>query len=216
MAVSGPAARGVLIAIEGGEGCGKSTQAPLLAASLGALCTREPGGTPAGERIRAVVLDPALADLGPEAELLLVAAARAEHVRAVIGPALAAGRTVVTDRFSASSLAYQGYGRGIPLEVVRAVSAVATGGLEPALQVLLDLPDDVAAGRRGGVPDRVEAADAGFHARVTAGFRQLAAGDPARWLVVDAAGTVDEVAERLHRAVAGRLAELGNERVPCP
>jgi dTMP kinase len=200
--------RGVLIALEGGEGCGKSTQVALLGAALGAVVTREPGGTAAGERIRSLVLDRSLGELGAVAELLLVAAARAEHVRLVIAPALEEGRVVVTDRYSGSSLAYQGYGRGLPLSTVVAVSSAATGGIEPDLNILLDLPDEVAATRRCGSPDRIEAAEAGFHARVTEGFRELATTYPARWVTVDGLGTVEEVAARVQAAVSARLGDL--------
>jgi dTMP kinase len=200
--------RGVLIALEGGEGCGKSTQVALLGAALGAVVTREPGGTAAGERIRSLFLDRSIGELGAVAELLLVAAARAEHVRLVIGPALDEGRVVVTDRYSGSSLAYQGYGRGLPLSTVVAVSSAATGGIEPDLNILLDLPDEVAEARRCGSPDRIEAAEAGFHARVTAGFRQLATADPDRWALVDALGTIEEVAARVQAAVSERLGDL--------
>jgi dTMP kinase len=204
----GGAARGRLIAFEGGEGCGKSTQAQLLATSLGALLTREPGGTPAGERIRAILLDGVIDEIGPAAELLLMAAARAEHVRRLILPALEAGRSVVTDRFTGSSLAYQGYGRRLPLETVRAISSFASGGLEPDLNILLQLPEDVAVARRCGRPDRIEAEDPGFHARVVAGFRAIAESDPPGWCVVEAEGTPDEVAVRVLAAVRARLGEL--------
>jgi dTMP kinase len=201
------ATRGRLIAFEGGEGCGKSTQAQLLAVSLGAVLTREPGGTPAGERIREVLLDGDVGEIGAPAELLLIAAARAEHVRRLIGPALDAGRWVVTDRFAGSSLAYQGYGRRLPLEAVQAVSGFATGGLEADLNVLLELPEEVAAARRCGRPDRIEAEEPGFHARVVAGFRAIAESDPAHWCVVDSAGTPEEVAARVLAAVRARLGD---------
>lgn len=191
---------GRLIAFEGGEACGKSTQAALLAARLGAVLTREPGGTGVGERVRAILLDRDAGDLGPRAEALLLAAARAQHVAEVIGPALAAGRHVVTDRFSHSSLAYQGHGRGLPLEEVRALSEWATGGLWPDVVVLLDLPAHEAEARRGR-PDRFEAEGGDFHRRVEEGFRALAADDPGRWRVVDGSGTVEEVAARVWEAV---------------
>ena len=189
-----------LIAFEGGEACGKSTQAGLLASRLGAVLTREPGGTAVGERVRAVLLDPAVGGLDARAEALLMAAARAQHVAEVVAPALAAGRDVVTDRFSHSSLAYQGYGRGLPLEEVRRLSDWATGGLWPDVVVLLDLPADVAEARRGH-PDRFEAEGREFHRRVEAGFRELAGADPGRWRVVDATGTIEEVAARVWEAV---------------
>lgn len=191
-----------LIAFEGGEACGKSTQAALLAARLGAVLTREPGGTAVGERVRAVLLDTGIDHLDPRAEALLMAAARAQHVAEVVAPALAAGRDVVTDRFSYSSVAYQGYGRGLPLDEVRDLSAWATGDLWPDVVVLLDLPAAEAAARRGH-PDRFEAEGADFHRRVEAGFRALAAADPARWRVVDGSGSVGEVAARVWEAVCG-------------
>ena len=189
-----------LIAFEGGEAVGKSTQAALLAARLGAVLTREPGGTAVGERVRAVLLDPSVADLDPRAEALLLAAARAQHVAEVVGPALAAGREVVTDRFSHSSLAYQGFGRGLPLDEVRRLSEWATGGRWPDVVVLLDLPPEEAESRRGP-PDRFEAESREFHLRVEAGFRTLAADEPERWRVVDASGSVEAVAARVWDAV---------------
>lgn len=193
--------RGRLIALEGGEGCGKSTQAARLATRLGAVLTREPGGTAVGERVRDLLLDPALVDLDPRAEALFMAAARAQHVASVIAPALAAGQDVVTDRYAHSSLAYQGFGRGLDVEAVRALSEFATGGLWPDVVVLLDVPDDVAAARLGEL-DRFEAAGAEFHRRVVAGFRALAAAEPERWVVVSGVGSVDDVAERVWQAVS--------------
>lgn len=201
-----PGRRGLLIAFEGGEACGKSTQARLLAERLGALLTREPGGTPVGERVRALLLDPGSGPLDRRAEALLLAAARAQHVAEVVAPALAAGRTVVTDRFSHSSLAYQGHGRGLPLDEVRALSEWATGGLWPDAVVLLDLAAEEAESRRGR-PDRFESEDPAFHRRVEAGFRALAAGEADRWRVVDASGTVGEVADKVWAALGGVLPE---------
>ena len=191
-----------LIAFEGGEACGKSTQAALLASRLGAVLTREPGGTAVGERVRALLLDPAVSGLDARAEALLMAAARAQHVKEVVAPALAAGRDVVTDRFSHSSLAYQGHGRGLPLDEVRRLSDWATGGRWPDVVVLLDLPPEEAVARRGR-PDRFEAESAEFHRRVEAGFRRLASAEPDVWRVVDGRGTVDEVAGRVWDAVCG-------------
>lgn len=196
--------RGRLLAFEGGEATGKTTQARILAERLGAVLTREPGGTEVGERVREVVLDPAVR-VDFRAEALLMAAARAQHVSEVIEPALAAGRHVVTDRFTPSSLAYQGIGRGLGVEQVAVLSAFATGGLEADLVLLLDLPLDVTAARLSAEPDRLELEGAPFHARVAAAFRQLAAADPARWVVVPADGTVDEVAARVWQAVDARL-----------
>lgn len=194
--------RGRLIALEGGEACGKSTQAALLAAALGAVLTREPGGTVVGEQIRALVLGPTSSPLVPRAEALLMAAARAQHVAEVVRPALDAGRDVVCDRFAHSSAAYQGYGRGLALSEVLELSGWATEDLWPDVVILLDVPEDVAWARRGA-PDRFEAEAEGFHQRVRAGYKALAAADPARWRVVDGSGTVEDVAARVQEA-AGR------------
>lgn len=191
---------GKLIAFEGGEACGKSTQAALLARRTGAVLTREPGGTAVGEQVRALLLAPGVGDLHPRTEALLLAAARAQHVAEVVAPALAAGRHVVTDRFSHSSLAYQGHGRGLPLDEVRRLSDWATGGLWPDVVVLLELRAEDALARRGR-PDRFEAESADFHQRVEAGFRALAEAEPRVWRVVDGSGSVDQVAERVWAAV---------------
>lgn len=180
------------VAFEGGEASGKSTQAALLATRLDAILTREPGGTPVGEQVRALLLEPGNA-VDVRAEALLMAAARAQHVHEVISPSLAAGRHVVTDRFTASSIAYQGYGRKLPLEDVRELSRFATRGLEPDLYVLLDVAPEVAAVRRSRGQDRMEAAGDAFHRRVRKGFLALAADDLARWLVVDGTLPVEQV-----------------------
>jgi dTMP kinase len=196
--------RGSFLAFEGGEACGNSTQAALHAAHLDAVLTREPGGTPLGEEIRSLLLHADHA-VDPRAEALLMAAARAQHVHEVIEPALDAGRHVVTDRFTASSLAYQGYGRGLPLDDVAALSRIATGGLEPDVYVLLDLPPDVAAARRSRAHDRMEAAGDDFHRRVRDGFLALAAAAPDRWLVLDGSGSVDDVAAAVLSHVTAML-----------
>lgn len=188
------------IAFEGGEACGKSTQARVLADRLGAVLTREPGGTAVGERVRSLLLDPGSGALDARTEALLMAAARAQHVAEVVAPALAAGRTVVTDRFTHSSLAYQGYGRGLPLDEVRFLSEWATAGLWPDAVILLDLPA-AEAERRRGRPDRFESESPEFHRRVEEGFRSLAAADPARWRVVDASGSIESVAARVWSAL---------------
>ena len=195
----------MLIAFEGGEGTGKSTQAALLAERLDAVFTREPGGTAIGSRIRGLVLDPANQELADRAEALLMAADRAQHVAEVIRPALDAGRIVVTDRFAGSSLAYQSYGRGLPLDEVEQLSRWATDGVWPDMVVLLDVPEEVSEARLGVERDRMEEVGDGFHQRVVAGFRALAAADPDRWVVVDGTGTVDEVADRVWAAIAPRV-----------
>ena len=195
----------VLVALEGGEGAGKSTQAARLAERLDAVLTHEPGGTALGEAVRRLLLDPAGEALDARTEALLFAADRADHVARVVAPALAVGRSVVTDRYVESSLAYQAFGRGLPLEDVRALSAFATGGRAADVVVVLDVDPAVGATRRGRPADRMEAEDAAFHDRVRAGFAALAAAEPHRIAVVDAAGDVDEVARLVWEAVTRRL-----------
>jgi dTMP kinase len=197
---------GRLIAIEGSEGSGKTTQAQMLAESLGAVFTREPGGTPLGEQIRDLLLGTDGDAPCDRAEALLMAAARAQHVDRVVAPALAGGNDVVTDRYIGSSLAYQGVGRGLGVAAVAAVSAFAVDGVEADLVVLLDVDVASAASRLERSLDRIEQAGEEFHARVAAAYRDLAAADPQRWLVVDGRGSIDEVARRLQAAVAERLA----------
>ena len=201
--------RGRLVVLEGGEACGKTTQAARLAERLGATLTREPGGTAMGERIRALLLDDASSGLVPRAEALLMAAARAQHVAEVVAPALAAGRDVVSDRFTGSSLAYQGYGRGLGVDDLRVLSDFATGGLDADVVVLLELDPAVAATRRERPPDRLEAAGEAFHRRVGDGFAALAAADPDRWVRIDGGGSEEEVAERVWEAVRARLGRSG-------
>ncbi len=201
--------RGRFIAFEGGEGCGKSTQAARLAGALDAVLTREPGATAVGAALRALLLDPATGPVDPRAEALLMAADRAQHVAEVVRPALDAGRHVVTDRYAGSSLAYQGFGRGLPVAEVRRLSAWGTDDLWPDLVVLLVVPADVAARRLGEDLDRFEQEGDGFHARIDAGFRSLAADDPDRWVVVDGSASPDEVAAAVARVVAERLQLAG-------
>lgn len=169
------------------------------------MLTREPGGTATGERIRALILDPALPALAVRAEVLLLLAARAQHVAEVIAPALAAGRDVICDRFAGSTLAYQGFGRGIDVEELRTLSAWAADGLSPDRVILLEVPAAVAAERLGrrGPADRMEGEGAAFFARVVEGFAALAAGDPQRWRVVDGTGSLLEVAARVRAAAGG-------------
>ena len=199
---------GRFIAFEGGEGSGKSTQAVRLASALGALLTHEPGGTPVGALIRSLVLDPSVEGLDARTEALLVAADRAQHVSAVIRPTLATGRDVVSDRYAGSSLAYQGYGRDLPLSEVRWLSDWASGGLWPDLVLLLDVPFEQASARVRAAAtglDRFESEGVEFHSRVAAGFRELAATDRS-WVVVDGRGSVDEVFARVREVVGGFFA----------
>lgn len=196
-------ARGLFITLEGPEGGGKSTQARRLAEWLRAaghevVLTREPGGDPLAEGVRALLQNPELA-LAPGAEVLLFLAARAQHVAHVIRPALDAGSIVVCDRFSDSTIAYQSYGAGLPLESVQVLNAFATGGLEPDLTLLLDL--DVCVGlQRQGEWARMELRGEEFHQRVRAGFLALAAAHPQRIRLIDASRPLDEVTEEIQAA----------------
>jgi dTMP kinase len=177
-----------------------------LAATLAAVLTREPGGTATGERIRALLLDPALPPLDRRAETLLLLAARAQHVAEVVAPALDAGQDVVCDRFSGSTIAYQGYGRGLEPATLARLSAWASAGIEPDRVVLLRTSASVAAARlaeRSGGPDRLEGEGVAFFRRVDEGYLALAQADPDRWRVVDGEGTADEVAARVAQAATG-------------
>ncbi|MEI2697327.1 MAG: dTMP kinase [Microthrixaceae bacterium] len=205
--------RGRFVVLEGGEGSGKSTQATMLADARGALLTRQPGGTALGARLRELLLSSGavggIAPIDDRAEALMMAADRAQHVAEVIEPALFSGRDVVCDRFIGSSIAYQGFGRGLDVDIVRAVSGWAAAGLWPDVVVLLDVPEDVALGRTGGARDRIEAAGVDFHRRVADGFRAQAEDEPDTWVVVDGTGTVDEVHDRVLDAVIDVLGPGG-------
>jgi len=155
-----------------------------------------------------VLLERAAMQVDDRAEALLMAADRAQHVIEVVEPALAAGEDVVCDRFVGSSLAYQGYGRGLDVDEIRRLSAFATCGLEPDLVILLDLAPDVASVRIERAPDRIETAGAAFHARVRTGYLALAEADPKRWVVIDASRPVDEVTETINTVVDERLGRL--------
>jgi dTMP kinase len=197
--------RGHFIALEGGDGCGKSTQAARLAERRGAILTRQPGGTPIGAALRALLLDPHYAEMHDRTEAMLMAADRAQHVEELILPALHDGRDVVCDRYIGSSLAYQGYGRGLPLDEIRHLSEWATAGLWPELVVLLEVPEAVANGRMPGDRDRLEQVGADFERRVREGFGELARTEPERWVIVDGEGSIDEVSERVAAVVAERI-----------
>ncbi len=199
---------GHLIAFEGGEGSGKSTQARRLAERTGAMLTHEPGDTALGAAIRALLLDSEQLDITARAEALLMAADRAQHVVEVVRPALERGQTVITDRFSGSSIAYQGYGRQLPAGEVAGLSDWATDELWPDLVVLLEVPPSVSATRTGGPRDRLEAAGGAFHRRVHDGFLAQAVADPERWVIVDGTQSEDDVAAQIWEVVAIRFPDL--------
>lgn len=208
-----PALAGLFLALEGGEGAGKSTQATLLAQELrrrgvDVVLTAEPGGTPLGQRLRALLLDPAVGVMASRTEALLYAADRAEHVAGVIRPALERGAVVVTDRYIDSSLAYQGDGRLLRTDEVARISRWATEGLHPDVTFLLDVDPAVGLGRiaPGGV-DRMEAESGEFHARVRESFRRLAAAHPTRYVVLSAAESPDVLAARIRSEVERLLAD---------
>jgi dTMP kinase len=197
---------GRYIALEGAEGCGKSTHAARLAVALDAVLTRETGGTHLGNEIRTLLHDPANTHLADKAEALLIAADRAQHLHELVRPALTTGRHVVSDRSAFSSLAYQGYGRGLPLEIVREISDWALDGHWPELVILIDVPVEVLSERMAKRDlDRFEQADEAFHARVRAGFAEMAAADPDRWVVIDGTIEKDEVAHAIRTATLTRL-----------
>jgi dTMP kinase len=197
---------GRYIALEGAEGCGKSTHAARLAVALDAVLTRETGGTHLGNEIRTLLHDPANTHLADKAEALLIAADRAQHLDELVRPALSIGRHVVSDRSAFSSLAYQGYGRGLPLNVVREINDWAIDGQWPELVILIDVPVDILAQRMSSRDlDRFEQADAAFHARVRAGFAEMAQADPHRWVVIDGTQAKEVVASDIRAATLKRL-----------
>ncbi|MDR0627318.1 MAG: dTMP kinase [Bifidobacteriaceae bacterium] len=217
---------GRFIALEGGDGAGKSTHLKMLAQALrGAgyvdqpgcprlVVTREPGGTELGNQIRELVLYGG--EVAPAAEALLYAADRAQHVTTVLRPALARADLVLTDRYLDSSIAYQAEGRGLTEDVIRSINAVATGGLTPDLVIVLDIEPEAATTRRhgsGDPADRVEQAGEAFHSKVNRRYRELAAADPDRYVMVDATGPKEEVHERIWAAVR-KLAAAGPRRPP--
>lgn len=200
------AGEGRLVALEGVDGSGKSTQARILAEAIGAVLTFEPGATDLGRALRRLVLDPGHAAPDARTEALLVAADRAQHVAEIVRPALDAGRHVVTDRFSGSTLAYQGYGRGIPIDELRELVEWATGGLQADLTIVIDVAPSLARRRlEHEAKDRLEQLDDDFFSRVREGYLELAAAEPDRWTVVDGHADVDAVAAEIRHAVERRL-----------
>jgi len=204
--------RGRFITVEGGEGAGKSTQVALLVAALkragiDGLATREPGGSPGAEAIRRLLLEGETERWDAIDETLLFFAARRDHVAQTIRPALEAGRCVVCDRFTDSTIAYQGYGRGLPLAELRALQRFALGDFVPDLTLLLDLPvaEGLARAASRGATDRFERLDRDFHQRLRNGFLAIAAAEPERCTVIDASAGVDVVHRAIIAVVSARL-----------
>jgi dTMP kinase len=215
-ATAGGAHRGLLIAFEGGEGAGKTTQARLLAIWLreqgyDVIATHEPGATKVGMRLRALLLDTAHTGMSSRAETLMYAADRAEHVDSLIRPALERGAVVVTDRYVDSSLAYQGRGRNLPIAEIAGLNQWATGGLRPDLTILLDLPPMAGLVRRAPSADRLEAEPTEFHQRVREGFLALARAEPHRYLVLDAT----RPPEQLSREIQDRIRDMLPDPIPA-
>lgn len=208
----------VFITFEGGDGCGKSTQARtlykhILRQGFPAVLTHEPGGTTVGKKIRYYLKQTRESDISPLTELFLFAASRAQLVEKVIRPNLNSGSIVICDRYMHSTLAYQGYGRGLDLDTIQTVNTTATGGLSPDLVILLDLPVEKGLARKGNsIEDRFEQEDITFHLQVRQGFLKMAAFDPERWLVVDAELPRREVSriirERVSKLLEKHLAGL--------
>ncbi len=205
---------GVFITFEGPEGAGKSTQTKLLKAALeragyAVTLTREPGGTALGNAVRANLLDPEL-EISPLAEFLLFSASRTQLCKDIIIPSLAANHVVICDRFFDSSLAYQGYGRGLNLDFLREITWEVTGGLRPHVTILLDLEPKLGLARAAkvGAPDRLEQADLGFHQKVRAGFLELASLEPERFLVLDATKPPEIIHEQILAAITGSLSAM--------
>ena len=209
---------GKLITLEGGEGAGKSTvrdsvRELLVARGVDLVVTREPGGTPAGEAIRSVLLDPKLRGMCAESELLLMFASRAQLVREVIQPTLASGKWVLSDRFTDASFAYQGGGRGQPASRIAELEAWAANGVKPDLTLLLDLPISEGMKRANGrgEADRIEMENADFFERVRTAYRQLAAAQPQRFRVIDAGQPLQRVLDDVHRVI---VEFLDKEKLP--
>lgn len=204
---------GYFITLEGPDGSGKTTQARLLAEWLReqeyeVILTREPGGTDIGDQIRAVLHDPHNTAMDARAEILLYSASRAQHVAQLIRPALAAGKIVISDRYAASTLAYQGHGRELDLKTLRTITNFATGGLAPDLTLYLDIAPRVGLQRRqlsGGEWNRMDAETLGFHQRARDGYLKLAQMEPERWWIVDADRPVEEVQTEVRSLVQARL-----------
>ena len=198
---------GLFITFEGGEGCGKSTQSRLLLKKLQqenvpAVLTHEPGGTSLGNEVRTVLKREKGSSISPQAELFLFAASRAQLVAEVIRPALEDGKVVICDRFTYSTLVYQGYGRGLDLTAIEIVNNMATQGLKPDLVIFLDISPEQGLARKRSLKDRFELEDLSFHRRVREGYLKIAAAEPDRWLVIDASLPKGKIAEIIWDSVS--------------
>jgi dTMP kinase len=220
---------GMFITFEGVEGCGKTTQLKLLKERLRVAghrvtATREPGGCPIADQMRAILLDAANSAITPLAELLLYAAARAQHVQEVIQPALERGEVVLCDRFTDATVAYQGHGRGLDLGTITELNRLATGELEPQLTLLIDCPVEVGLGRArarieaasGAREERFELESVRFHERVRQGYLALADAAPDRFLVIDGSGDVAQTEGLMLAALAGRIPAFDAARPQAP
>jgi len=203
----------LFITFEGGEGCGKSTQARALwrrlrQQNIPAMLTHEPGGTALSNKIRNILKEKEGSPISSEAELLLFAASRAQLVTEVIQPALQEGKIVICDRFSYSTLVYQGYGRGLNLPTIEMVNNLATQKLQPDIVILLDLPSEQGLARKRNLKDRFELEELSFHRRVREGYLKLAAAEPDRWLVIDATLPKSKISEIVWERVSQLLSSL--------
>jgi dTMP kinase len=201
---------GLFITFEGGEGCGKSTHSKLLLEKLKqqnipAVLTHEPGGTELGDKLRNLLKRRKGSPISSQAELFLLAASRAQLVTEVIRPALAEGKVVICDRFTYSTLVYQGYGRGLDFTAIRMVNNMATRHLSPDLTILLDIPPEQGLARKRSLKDRFELEDLSFHRRVREGYLKMAGAEPDRWLVIDASQPKTKVAETIWGEVSALL-----------
>ncbi len=213
--------QGPFIVFEGPDGAGKSVQARMLSErlhqrGLAVTYTREPGGTDLGEQVRHIVNDPGPTPRGPKADVLLYSAARAQHVEEVIRPALQRGEVVVCDRYATSTMAYQGYGSGVDLDLLQRIGDWVTGGLQPDLVVLLDVTAEAGLARRaaGSAAELTRwedetRHDLAFHQRVRDGYLKMAAADAERWVVLDGSGAIEDVAADVNRAVDAVLLQSG-------
>ncbi len=204
---------GLFITFEGGEGCGKSTQSRLLLKKLEqqnipVVLTHEPGGTALGNELRKVLKRRRGSFISPQAELFLFAASRAQLVAEVIHPALEEGKVVICDRFTHSTMVYQGYGRGLDFTAIKMVNNMATGNLNPDLIILLDISPEQGLARKRSLKDRFELEDLSFHRRVREGYLKMAAAEPDRWLVIDASLPKGRVADIIWDRVIPLLPDL--------